>query len=107
MSPSTRRQARRASSDDDARKLYDEVKAKRYGTPEKREVRQIVFKTEKEAEEALAKLKGGADIDALAAELKLNPKDVDLGLVEQRDFGDAQGRRLPSSPRPSPASPSR
>lgn len=75
-------------SDADARKLYDEVKAKRYGTPEKREVRQLVFKTDKEVEEAVAKLKGGADIDALAVELKRNPKDVDLGFVEQRDFGD-------------------
>jgi peptidyl-prolyl cis-trans isomerase D len=77
-------------SDADARKLYDEVKGKRYGTPEKREVRQIVFKTDKEAEEAIAKLKGGADVDALAAELKRNPKDVDLGFVELRDFGDAK-----------------
>ena len=72
------------------RKLYDEVKSKRYGTPEKRDVRQLVLKTDKEAEEALARLKGGMDIDALAAELKLNPKDVDLGFVEQRDFGDAK-----------------
>jgi peptidyl-prolyl cis-trans isomerase D len=75
-------------SDDDARKLYEDVKAKRYGTPEKREVRQIVFKNEAEAQAALAKLKAGADIDALAVELKRNPKDVDLGFVEQRDFGD-------------------
>lgn len=74
----------------EARKLYEESKAKRFGTPEKREVRQIVLKTDKEVEDALAKLKGGMDIDALAAELKLNPKDVNLGLVEQRDFGDAK-----------------
>ncbi|MEF3366032.1 SurA N-terminal domain-containing protein [Methylocystis sp. 9N] len=73
---------------EDARKLYDEVKSKRYGTPEKREVRQIVFKTDKDAEEALAKLKSGGDFDALVAELKLNPKDVNLGVVEERDFGD-------------------
>jgi peptidyl-prolyl cis-trans isomerase D len=75
-------------SDEDARKLYEEVKGKRFGTPEKREVRQIVFKTDAEAQAAIAKLKAGADIDALALELKRNPKDVDLGLVEQRDFGD-------------------
>ncbi len=75
-------------SSEDVRKLYDEVKSKRFGSPEKRDVRQIVFKTDKEAEDALAKLKGGADIDALATELKLNPKDVNLGLVELRDFGD-------------------
>jgi len=77
-------------SDEDARKLYEEVKAKRYGTPEKRDVRQIVFKTEKEAEDALARLKGGLSFDALIAERKLNPKDVELGLVEKRDFGDAK-----------------
>lgn len=77
-------------SDADVHKLYDEVKSKRFGAPEKREVRQIVFKTDKEAEDALAKLKAGADIDALAVELKLNPKDVDLGFIEARDFGDAR-----------------
>ncbi|MGE4172887.1 MAG: peptidyl-prolyl cis-trans isomerase, partial [Methylocystis sp.] len=76
-------------SAEEARKLYDEVKSKRYGTPEKRDVRQIVLKSDSEAEAALAKLKAGADFDALAAELKLNPKDINLGLVEQRDFGDA------------------
>lgn len=77
-------------SADEVRKLYDEVKSKRYGAPEKRDVRQLVLKSDTEAEEAIAKLKGGADIDALAAAFKLNPKDVNLGLVEQRDFGDAK-----------------
>lgn len=75
-------------SDDDARKLYEEMKGKRYGTPEKRDVRQIVLKDEKAAEDALAKLRGGAEFEALAAELKLNMKDVNLGIVERRDFGD-------------------
>lgn len=75
-------------STDDIKKLYDEVKTKRFGAPEKRDVRQIVLKTETEAEDALAKLKKGLDLEALAKELNLNPKDVNLGLVEQRDFGD-------------------
>lgn len=93
-------------SDDDARKLYEEVKAKRYGTPEKREVRQIVFKTEKEAQDAIAKLKAGADVDAMAAELKRNPRDVDLGLVEKRDFGDAKvGDAVFALPQPGVAEP--
>lgn len=78
------------ASDAEVRKLYDEVKTKRFGTAEKRDVRQIVFKTEKEAADAIARLKGGLDIDALAVELKLSPKDVDLGLVEQRDFGNQE-----------------
>ncbi|KAF2989229.1 SurA N-terminal domain-containing protein [Methylocystis sp. MJC1] len=93
-------------SDADARKLYDEVKTKRFGAPEKREVRQLVFKTDKEAEEAIGRLKGGMDVDALAAELKRNPKDVDLGLVEQRDFGDAKvGSAVFALPQPGVAEP--
>jgi len=75
-------------SEAELRKLYDDVKTKRYGTPEKREVRQIVFKTEKEAEEAYDRLKKGLTFDALAAERKLTEKDIDLGSIEQRDFGD-------------------
>lgn len=95
-----------AVTDDDARKLYEEVKGKRYGTPEKREVRQLVFKNEKEAQDAIAKLKGGSDIDALAAELKRNPKDVDLGFVERRDFGDAKvGDSVFALPQPGLAEP--
>jgi peptidyl-prolyl cis-trans isomerase D len=74
----------------DVRKLYDEVKGRRYGTPEKREIGQIVFKTEPEAKDALARLKGGLAFEALAAERNLNPKDVDLGLVAESDFGDAK-----------------
>jgi peptidyl-prolyl cis-trans isomerase D len=93
-------------SADEARKLYDEVKSKRYGTPEKRDVRQIVFKTDSEAEAALARLKAGADFDALVSELKLNPKDVNLGLVEQRDFGDAKvGAAVFALPQPGLAEP--
>lgn len=93
-------------SDADARKLYEDVKFKRFGVPEKREVRQIVVKTEKEAEDAIARLKGGMDVDALAAELKRNPKDVDLGLVEQRDFGDAKvGAAVFALPQPGVAEP--
>lgn len=72
----------------EVRKLYDDVKTKRYGAPEKRHVRQIVFKSHKEAEDALTRLKGGLSFDALIAELKLNPKDADLGVIEQRDIGD-------------------
>lgn len=75
-------------SDADVRKLYDDVKTKRYGTPEKRNVRQIVFKTEKEANEAYERLKNGLSFEALAAERKLTDRDIDLGVIEMRDFGD-------------------
>jgi peptidyl-prolyl cis-trans isomerase D len=75
-------------SDEDLRKLYEEVKTKRYGTPEKRDVRQIVFKTEKEAADAYDRLKNGLSFDALASERNLSARDIDLGAVELRDFGD-------------------
>lgn len=72
----------------DVRKLYDEVKVKRFGTPEKRELRQIIFRTEDEAADALIRLKGGLGFEALAAERKLSNKDIDLGAVEAKDLGD-------------------
>lgn len=75
-------------SEDEVRKLYDEVKVKRFGMPEKRDLRQIVFKTEQEAADALARLKGGLSFEALAAERKLTEKDIDLGFVEAKDLGD-------------------
>jgi len=74
---------------DDVRKFFDQVKDERYGTAEKRDVAQIVFKTEAEAKDALARLKGGLTMEALAAERKLSSKDVELGLVARKDFGDA------------------
>ncbi|BBU63045.1 peptidylprolyl isomerase [Methylosinus sp. C49] len=74
----------------DVRKLYDEVKAKRYGTAEKRHLRQILFASKDEAEKALERLKGGLSFDALAGERKLSQKDIDLGLLEAHDLGDKQ-----------------
>ena len=75
-------------SDDEVRKRFDEVKDRRYGKAEKRDVKQMVFQSDAEAREALARLKGGLSFDALAAERKLNPKDVNLGVVSAADFGD-------------------
>ncbi|WP_036291272.1 SurA N-terminal domain-containing protein [Methylosinus sp. PW1] len=74
----------------DVRKLYDEVKAKRYGTAEKRHLRQILFASKDEAEKALERLKSGLAFDALAGERKLSQKDIDLGLLEAHDLGDKQ-----------------
>jgi peptidyl-prolyl cis-trans isomerase D len=72
----------------DVRKLYEDVKAKRYGSPEKRELRQILFATEDEAAKALERLNGGLSFEALASERKLSPRDIDLGALEARDIGD-------------------
>jgi peptidyl-prolyl cis-trans isomerase D len=79
-----------AVTEDEARKLFEEVRDQRYGTPEKREVWQMIFPTEAEAKDALAKLTGGHTFEALAEQRKLKLKDVQLGLVAQRDFGDSK-----------------
>jgi peptidyl-prolyl cis-trans isomerase D len=68
-------------TDDDARALYQKVKDARFGAPEKRKLQQIVFKTDAEAAEALAKIRGGASFDDIAKSRGLTDKDIDLGEV--------------------------
>jgi peptidyl-prolyl cis-trans isomerase D len=75
-------------SDDDARKFFDEVRDQRYGTAEKRDVWQMVFPSEADAKDAVAKLKGGLSFEALVEQRKMNLKDTQLGSVAQKDFGD-------------------
>lgn len=75
-------------SEEEARKLYETVKTKRYGTAEKRHLRQILFATKDEAEQALKRLEGGLAFEALATERKLGAKDIDLGLLESKDLGE-------------------
>lgn len=67
-------------SDDDAKKLFDQRKD-RMGTPEKRQVHQIVFPTVEEAQAARTRLTGGLSFEDLAKERGLNAGDTDLGLV--------------------------
>ena len=67
-------------SDEDAKKLYEQRKD-RLGTPEKREVSQIVFPNMEEAQAARNRIASGTSFDDIAKERKLNPADVDLGLV--------------------------
>ncbi|NEU95692.1 peptidylprolyl isomerase [Bradyrhizobium sp. UFLA 03-164] len=67
-------------SDEDARKLFEERKD-RLSTPEKREVSQIVFPDAGEAQAARARIASGTSFDDIAKERKLNPADVNLGLV--------------------------
>ena len=67
-------------SDADAQRYYEDNRA-RFGTPERRQVQQIVFPSEADAQAAIERLKGGLDFTALAAERGLSEKDMDLGLV--------------------------
>jgi peptidyl-prolyl cis-trans isomerase D len=62
-------------TDSEARALYEKVKDSRFGAPEKRKLREILFKTDAEANEALAKIRSGTSFDEIA---KAN-KDIDLG----------------------------
>ncbi|SDM93849.1 peptidylprolyl isomerase [Afipia sp. GAS231] len=67
-------------SDEDAKKVF-ELRRDKIGTPEKREVSQMVFPNEEEALTARSRVTGGLSFDDLAKERNLNLTDVDLGLI--------------------------
>jgi peptidyl-prolyl cis-trans isomerase D len=75
-------------TDAEIKQRYDEVKAARYTQPGHRDVQQIVFLDEPSADAASAKLTSGESFDALVAERKLTPKDVDLGMVTKASLAD-------------------
>ena len=75
-------------SDADAQKVYDASKETRFGTPEKRDIQQIVFPNEAEAQAAAEKIKSGASFDSVAAERKLTAKDIDLGSLTRAQVQD-------------------
>jgi peptidyl-prolyl cis-trans isomerase D len=74
-------------SDEDAKKLY-ELRKDSLGTPEKREVSQIVFPNAEEAAAARTRIGSGMSYDDLAKERGLKPSDVDLGLVAKSEVID-------------------
>jgi peptidyl-prolyl cis-trans isomerase D len=67
-------------SDEEAKKIYDERKDK-MGTPDKRQVEQIVFPTMEEATSARNRIDASFSFEDLAKERGLNPSDYDLGLI--------------------------
>src|SRR5258705_5416403 len=67
-------------SDEDAKKVFEQRRDK-IGTPEKREVSQMVFPNTEEALAARSRITGGLSFDDLAKERNLNLFDVDLGLI--------------------------
>src|ERR1700731_2199510 len=66
-------------SDEDAGKLF-EARRDKLGTPEKREVSQMVFPNAEEALAARNRITSGTSFDDIAKERGLNASDVDLGL---------------------------
>ena len=69
-----------AVSDDDARKIF-EAQRDKFGTPEKRQLTQIVFPNAEEAASARGRIGSGLSFEDLAKERGLSPSDVDLGTI--------------------------
>ncbi|HEX9472366.1 MAG TPA: SurA N-terminal domain-containing protein [Bradyrhizobium sp.] len=76
-------------SDEDAKKLFEQ-RRDRLGTPEKREVSQIVFPNAEEAATARSRIASGTSFEDLAKERGLNPADVDLGMVAKSGIIDSE-----------------
>jgi peptidyl-prolyl cis-trans isomerase D len=74
-------------SDEDARKAFEQRRDK-LGTPERRQIWQIVFPTAEEAMTARSRIESGASFDDLARERNLNPSDVDLGVIAKSTIAD-------------------
>jgi peptidyl-prolyl cis-trans isomerase D len=67
-------------SDEDAKKVFEQRRDK-LGTPERREVSQMVFPNAEEALAARGRITSGLSFDDLAKERNLNVSDVDLGMI--------------------------
>jgi peptidyl-prolyl cis-trans isomerase D len=67
-------------SDEDAKKLF-ELRRDKLGTPERRDVSQIVFPNMEEASAARGRITSGLSFEDLARERGLNPSDVGLGMI--------------------------
>jgi len=67
-------------SDEDAKKLFEQ-RRDRLGTPERRQVSQIVFPNAEEAQTARNRIGSGLSFEDLAKERGLNGADFDLGMV--------------------------
>jgi peptidyl-prolyl cis-trans isomerase D len=74
-------------SDEDARKEYEQRRDK-LGTPERREVSQVVFPNAEEASAARSRIESGLSFEDLVKERGLNPADVDLGLIAKSAIVD-------------------
>src|SRR5882757_6849506 len=75
-------------SDQDARKVFEQRRGK-LGTPEQRQVSQIIFPNTEEAMAARNRIASGLSFEDLAKERGLNPSDVDLGLITKSTMDPA------------------
>ncbi|MGL5363170.1 MAG: SurA N-terminal domain-containing protein [Bosea sp. (in: a-proteobacteria)] len=77
-----------AVTEADVLKRYDEVKAQRFGTPERRTLQQIAFPSLAEAEAGLARLKAGETFEVLATSRNVSEKDLLLGTFSRAQMID-------------------
>lgn len=75
-------------TDAHARQRYEQVKASRYGTPERRAIQQIVFPSVEETEAAFRRAKDGMGFEAIAAERNVDPKSLELGTFAKSELID-------------------
>jgi peptidyl-prolyl cis-trans isomerase D len=77
-------------SDADAEAAYAKVAGKdpRFGSPEKRDLQQILFPNQAEADAAEAKIKAGASFEDIVKERGLKPQDTDLGETTEAQMID-------------------
>ena len=77
-------------SDADAEVAYARVAGRdpHFGAPEKRDLQQILFPNQAEADAAEAKIKAGATFDDIVKERGLTPKDTDLGETAKDEMID-------------------
>jgi peptidyl-prolyl cis-trans isomerase D len=74
-------------SDEDARKVFEQ-RRDRLGTPERRQLSQIMFPNVEEATAARTRIASGTSFEDLAKERGLNPSDIDLGVITKSAIGD-------------------
>src|SRR5207302_854660 len=75
-------------SDDDAKKVFEQRRDK-LGTPEKREVSQLVFPNVEEATAARNRISSGSSFEELAKDRGLGATDVELGSVARSAIIDS------------------
>ncbi len=74
-------------TDEDAKKAFEQRRDK-LGTPERRQIWQIVFPNAEEAMTARNRIASGTSFEDLAKERGLNPSDVDLGVIAKSAIVD-------------------
>ncbi len=93
-------------SDEEAEEYY-QSQLDLYSTPATRTLRQIVFETEEEAQEALDRLGEDVSLLTIAGEMGLTETEVDLGEALREDLSETIAEAAFAVTEPGPAGPAR